>query len=267
MHYVVFLPELSGGNPDHLVRAGLQELTEGASFADFHTAMVPEADPLENPAIAETFSWLGNAAGSLVFWKTCPEWRELRYFHWEPAEENTTTGQKRGRYWIGWDPESPPTADDLKRVKQYGGHWTTLGNGEQWLIPSYMRLDHVFRMGTDGEPIMRPAPQWERFCKRSEEIQQSVFEAVGIANDLNGRPAVPDDPATEFTKVTVSGGVAYSGDVLSINYRLNVEIALMLGLLTSGVLPKVIAASIDLPQILATYGEKKTLDTVEIPVT
>ena len=255
MHFVVFLPGRTGANPQHLTDVGLPELKDSAEFVDLDPRGFISAISAGQP-------------GVLVFWRKCPDMRALADWNWHGAEEHAAFGESsKGRFWIGWDAAEPPNTEDLARDKRYPGHWVTLGDGQQWQIPSYIRLDHVYRMGPDGAPVMRPAPQWERFCRRSIEIQKSLFDAVGLSHLLDGRPMEADNPSTELKAVTVSGGLQYAADALSINYRINLEIALALGLFTTAVLPEVVAATVDLPEILATYGEKKNVDSLEIPVT
>lgn len=250
MHYAIFFPQRTGADPKHFESVGLAGLEDGAQFIDITKESIPAI----------------GMPGMLAFWGDLPPAEVLREMTWESAAENTATDMPAGRFWIGWDPDELPEPTELARPKQWGGHWQTLNDGQDWLIPSYMRLEHVYRMGDNGQPVRRPAPQWEAFTRRSEEIQKGLFDVVMLANLLDGRPLTPDDPDTEVKTCTIENGLTHAAEALAINYRLNLEIALALNLFSDTVLPKVLAKTIDLPEILATHEEKKSADLVEIPV-
>lgn len=247
MHYVIFLPGRRGASPANLQAVGLGGLIEGAQFVE--SLAIPEFK-----------------GGSLVFWGEVIPPADLREWKWEPAKENESAGLAGDRFRIGWDIAAPPTPTDLARPRQFAGHWHTLNDGNEWLIPSYRRLDHVYQLGDNGQPVRRPSPEWEAFCRRSEEIQRGLFELVNLAHLLNGQGMVPDNPDTEIKSCSIQDGIVHASEALAINYRTNLEIVLLFNLFTDLNLPGALSKTIDLPEIIATHDEKKNYNTVEIPV-
>lgn len=264
MHYILWIPNWQGSVDKNLERVGLSELGSGGeAFEDPNKEQLP-FDPhtgryvtWTNPMRMESNPPL--AAGLWEGWT------------WMPAEEEP--GLEAERFWFGWDPQDPPEPRDVLRNKTYDGHPVDLKDGNTWIFPAFTQLDSRFKYNGNGKVQIVPDRQWEAFCAESEQVQRLLFEAVGLADFLDGKPVQYDEEDTRIEYATIDDGLGYASRALAINYRLNMEIACGLDLFSGGKdgnLQYAIAATVDMPNILATLREKKTLPdprSVSIPVT
>ena len=134
MHYQLFIADVRGADPQHLVGVGLGDFVSGAEFLD----VAPDRSPIER-------------GGVLVAWRR-PGANEIGFLkerqRWVPAVQSGDLAA--GRYWLGFWNDHPLTPADLKRPYQYRGHSMELGDGETWLIPEAHKLPHDMILQDDG---------------------------------------------------------------------------------------------------------------------
>ena len=251
MHFLIFIPGASGAGTQQLVDRGLPEsFCAGATF-------IPWSEPSFDAG-----------SGSVVIWdaenapRNPSEWSQL---DWIAAKPNGKL--EAGRFWIGFDPTDLPTPEECKLAKLYPGHFVTFCDGREWLIPAYTRLDYGYVMGDDGEVERLPKEQWQEHCRRSKEITDNLFLALGIHDIVDENLTDENiERRNRVQELDVRHGCSYVANALGINYRLDVELALTFGMLDDRSMQQAIEAAIDLPEILVVREQKKSSDTVIIPV-
>jgi len=135
-----------------------------------------------------------------------------------------------------------------------------------WLIPAAQQLPRTLGLGDDGKVTREVESRYQAYFDSSFAAMQQVFRPFGIWNDEQG---FKDDiePNDEIKTVTIQEGTTLACEALSINYRLNYEIALLLGLLDDKSLVGIIACTFDMPEIFDVERQKKKEEVVSIPVT
>lgn len=174
--------------------------------------------------------------------------------------------RKKEDVWLGYEKNRPVSPSDLARRELMPGNLVRLRDLNDWLIPAAQQLPRTFGLGDDGQVTREVEPRFRAYFDRAFSAVQEVFRPFGIWNDENG---FKDDiePNDEIKTVTIQDGTKLACEALSINYRLNYEIALMLGLLDDKSLVGVIACTFDMPEIFAVEQQKKKEEVVSIPVT
>jgi len=177
--------------------------------------------------------------------------------------------RKLGDYWFGTAPKSPPTPDDLIRKSRVPGFVMELLDGNQWMFPLYSRVEHAYSITDDAQMVKVPTEKHAEFFEKCLTVQHEIFAGLGLLDLVDKLPAqqlaaMPEEE--KLAAVTVHGAVRLVAGALAINYRINADIALALELFNDELLGQAIVNIVELPNILATRDEKKTLDTITIPV-
>ena len=208
------------------------------------------------------------SSGAICSWlKGTPDDPRMRISSnqtWIPLPEKGV--RKKGDVWIGFEKNRPVRAADLARKDLMPGNHVKLANDEEWLIPAAQQLPRNLRLGDDGNVSREVEPQYRRYFDRAFNAMQTVFRPFGIWNDEQGF-ADDIEPNDTIETVTIQDGTTLACEGLSINYRLNYEIALLLGLLNERCLIGIIACTFDMPEIFAVEDQKKKEEVVSIPVT
>lgn len=131
-HYLIYLPQPQMVTTADLTAVGLADLAEG--FEQIPLSAGPDGSP-----------------GRLLAWRT-PQDNQM---HFQPAEQTWLPAiadgdAKAGRYYVGIWNHSPPTPDRLRRPYAKLGHFVTLGDGHQWLIPDAEQLADIMIKADDG---------------------------------------------------------------------------------------------------------------------
>jgi hypothetical protein len=192
-HFQVYL---SGQHQsDELAQRGLSGLVDGAFRAECMTG--PDGK-----------------RGSLFGWMTTKGKLDNAYRperqKWTPAVP--MDGMEAGRYWVGYDPENPPTPDDLQRRYPYRGVRSQLGDGNEWWLAKETEIPATMRLADNGEWKFIPQRQFDEFC-------QATANWRSIMAGVNPHYMVAE--IVEFVRLA-----------LGINYRLTPEIESELGLWT-----------------------------------
>ena len=153
------------------------------------------------------------------------------------------TKARDGAYWIGHNASDPPKPEDLVRADAINGHWVTLGDGQQWLIPTARILPAGFRLNEQGEwTVGETLPRFAEFSRRVEKLWQVVvseYEALADKREL----------AEDAPTLSVAERIDLAAEALSINYRAGRWEASHLGLLDATNLSNCLRAIVDLPSI------------------
>lgn len=172
--------------------------------------------------------------------------------------------------WVGYYTQTPPgpAAGGLARPKMLDGHWVTLGDGNEWLVPVargaseqdgeirwYAALPRVMTLDSaggwaEGDVVAEYATLWE-IAGRWWDALQSAFAA--------------GDGKTDHVEVDFQEANDGALRVLQTNYRLGrIEVA-ALGLFTTTTARDVLNAAVAMPTLLAFLrrdagddAEKKT---------
>lgn len=116
-------------------------------------------------------------------------------------------GLAAGRYWIGFDRDTPPTPADLKRPYQSPGAWVQLGDGRDWLMPRPEELPREFILQDDGTPRFAVQRRYHDFYVESLRWRQFFADA---------KPNATYEYA-DLCEFALAG--------LAVNYRLTIELA------------------------------------------
>lgn len=198
MHFQIFIPGVSGSNPEHLVQVGLETLTTRAQFLD--VAIGPEKKP------GMLVGWIGGRTRTIGFH---PD-RQT----WTPAIAHT--GLPQGRYWFGVWNDSPPSPEDLQREYPYPGASVKLGDGRNWLLPRAHELPCDMVRADDGSWRFEVQRRFYAFWLESLEWHKRLM-AAGAGG------SVRLIEVAEFVE-----------RALQVNYRLTPEVVNQLRLFTSG---------------------------------
>ncbi len=184
---------------------------------------------------------------------------------WKPMPENGNRAE--GDVWVGVEPLRPVTPKDLARKQMRPGTKVTLRDSNEWLIPAAQQLPRTLSLGSEGSVEREVEERYRGYFDRAFNAMQQVFRPFGIWNDEQGFNT-NIEPTDEIKTITIEDGTHLAGEALSINYRLNYEVALMLGLLGEQCLVGIIACTFDMPEIFQVESQKKKEEeVVSIPVT
>jgi hypothetical protein len=234
--FVLFIPKVTGANPQHVARVGLGELlADGApEFAD---CTGPE-----------------NARGVVCGWRTGNADSDPALspvgLTWTPAKADKRRGLKAKRFWIGVDPSRPLRPEDIERKTQYDGYAVKLADGNLWHIPAAVNLPHKAGLNDDGEFCRVIANRWRPFYEASQRHAAIILAACGEL-------LTTAKPKGKFIPVTIAESFAFCCDALAINYRLTPELVDAFGLLDDPSQSNVVKAAVNLPCLLGK-GDAET---------
>lgn len=128
--------------------------------------------------------------------------------------------------WIGYNRLNPPTPKDLERKKVLPGYVLTLGDGQEWRVPTARTYDEdgtyrslfpkVIRLNNQGEVLT------------SDDISSAYLPAWELAEKVHDEWMAPSVDKRE-------GELKYSRvfEILTINYDIGFEEISCLGIVTS----------------------------------
>ena len=194
-----------------LIDLGLADMVAGAEF------MPNQQGPTER-RLGAVIAW--RKPGSVGFGYD-PEKQT-----WIPAVANGPDGEGRGRYWVGFWNDSPPTPEDSQRPYAHAGPLVELGDGNSWRIPEIDQLPHDYIRNDDGTWRFEIQRQYHDLWLESQDWIARVF-------DKENRPDLIDV-------------LNYCEKILRQNYRLLPEVVSHLRLLNSENLAKVLHSCLGL---------------------
>lgn len=223
MHYQIFIPKEGGADPRKLAKVGLGHLLgnneRGPEMAD-----VLDHGPDGGPGLI--FTWPGSL----------PAYRpgELQWF---PAKPDKAANLAAGRFWWGYNPAQPPTADELLRgVTLKGKPYSWRGN--IWLVPNVLLLPHRFELDDEGEEVRVVDDTHKHIGERA------VWAFNAIKTSIETETPKPEKELRR-----------YALEMLSLNYRLFRDLAHRMGILHDDSWYGFCLASLDLDTLLQVTQE------------
>ncbi len=252
--YLIFIKGANTATAkNRLIECGLEDLGID-NLMITHVEQGPNADRNSGALCG----WLkGSSDDPVMIVSDSQTWLSL------PANGN----RPEGEVWIGFEKTRPIRPKDLARKQMMPGTNIRLRDGQEWLIPAAQQLPRTLGLGSEGEIQREVETRYRSYFDRAFKAMQEVFRPFGMWNDENGFKE-DIEPTDEIKTITIEDGTKLACEALSINYRLNYEVALMLGLLDENCLVGIVACTFDMPDIFQVdQQKKKEEEVVSIPVT
>jgi len=225
----IFIPKKSGANLDHLREVGLEELLR-----------IDAGDP--GPMAVDVISnGPGGGPGVIFYWLGGE--RLPGYFPasqtWHVAKPDAQRNLPAGRFQICLDGATPETLIRHPKAR-LDGFPVELGDGHEYIVPSGIKLPFRFAMGDQGETIRLPTRKVERIHERTLWAFRTLEASMQAGIEIDFEESI-----------------SYAAEMLSVNYRVNREICLLLGLFDGQNVGRLMARSTDLEKLLAIAQEVK----------
>lgn len=240
MHYQILVPGVSGASASHLNRVvGLN--APGAEWDEVST-------PFGNGMLA---SWrTGDSSDAPRIF--CESFRWIR----GPGDQE---------YYYGVDPDNMPSPTELARKQQLRGRKVQLGDGREWLVPSatYLPARNGINWKT-REFERRVESEYEDFSRQASEYAMQFFqkeEQIALLAKTFGLP----DLSKECVQIPLENAWTHSTNALSLNYRVNAELADILNLLDDSSIISVCCATFDLQLIIEAVKKNSSPSPIGIP--
>jgi hypothetical protein len=205
MHFQIYFPGLVNEDP-----AKLDAIQKGLSAGALWHAILDKG-PDGGPGCAVWWGVAGYIPGKLK---------------WIPSIERD--GSPAGAYWIGYDPQAMPAPYELAWKNRFDGYAITLGDGNEWVIPSAGMLPRVRRLNPEGRLYFALSGAFDWYW--SEAAQWFDVYANASLDAIN---------------LTLDGSCwDYAARALGINYRMPPELPLILSLFDTTNIIRVIGATI-----------------------
>lgn len=234
-----FLPGLT---PKELTRAKAKTLPFAASLSD-----ITKSDRLWqlHSVIHEVAVGPSGSSGTLLATKPA-NWPDVHRVGFYPDSQ---TWKQRGTFWIGFDNEIAPGPESLQRVTLTDGYEVELGDGNVWLAPV------IRAWGEAGYSIALPKDlgfdeQEQCVATVKSDYQWAWKLACDVWDFVIQRGQVALD---QFTRWAV--------ECLSLNYRIGIHEASVLGLFDTATARDVLHSCVDWVRVEAYFAaetEKKS---------
>ena len=176
------------------------------------------------------------------------------HIKWTPSHDS--------KFWIGIDPEDPPQPIDLARKVLIAGSSVTFGDGFTWTLPTLSRFPSNFALTGDGQLTQQVKEEFAQLYDSSLSVVTEILRQFDMVELI--REKKPELEAYSI-EVSVEDGLKLIARSLAINYRLNFEIAIMLGLFDQSSAARALVELIELRELRLVNDQKKNLDPVFIP--
>lgn len=221
-HYLLFLPDKTGPSRQNLISLGLGDLL--LTGDDIHAWSDLDG---RGP---------GDVRGQIVTWNDAPVYQ---------PDQQTWRQAANGLYWFGTWNGKPTKPEDIQRRRPVAGLTQALKDGRDWQLPNVVNLPCTFDLDPSGEPVRVAAAPYSEFAAECAWAASAVVDA--IENRIE-----PD--WKRIFKFAVS--------CLSVNYRVNAQIAVFLGLLDDSLIHTIAAKCTDTARIQQVIDELKKKDGV-----
>jgi hypothetical protein len=222
-HYTLFVPQTFDTEPlTHLQRLGLDSLHVAGDPAP--TTALASLGPTGGPGLMISWSRIDSTGSIPCFYDAANQ-------IWQPLQVDHARQLPAGRAWLGWHKEQIPEPADLERKVQHGTGPLQLGL-HQWIIPCLLDLPHRMRL-EEGHLKHSPCADFLWFSERAE---------WGL--DLAARWVIGD----ELSQHDLAEAYRFAARMLGLNYRINLEIALALDLLTDHTVRQMLMVAWDYPR-------------------
>lgn len=192
MHFQIYIPGAADLAPE-LAKVGLGDFVANAEA--LRTAVGPDGK-----------------SGCVFAWWT----KTSRQMGYRPADQKWT--ESNDGYWVGSWNESQSTPDELARTYQEPGTRITLGDGNQWLLPTIEKLPRDMILADDGT--------WRyEIQRRHHKLYLETLDWV--------RRFAPTQDGKSQVQVNMSELADFVVDTLRMNYRITREVASEMRLLST----------------------------------
>jgi len=284
MHYLIYIPgdvSMTG----NLQRVGLQDLGRACNGPDWRPMHANESP---DKGVGMVGTWLLSNKRQPVDWDNLDRYE---WTHSPPAEVDGVTYPKSA-YWIGIHKQFKPGPGELIRDDLFAGFAVSLGDGNQWQIPSAYELPKTYgidpetgnrtaKMETEHERYSVRAFQYaSEFFSRAEEIAflASMHKGVKLKETdigLLSHLSTKDGPITRIEDVSpedlqlsipLDDGFDHACRALALHYRVNPFILGLLDVLDSKAITRICMASIDMPWIEEALKKNEPESPISLPV-
>ncbi len=171
---------------------------------------------------------------------------------WEPAAP--ADDLEAGRYWLGLPLETRPTPDELQRETVIDGLPVVLCDKQSWVVPIADYVPQRLTVNrTTGQQETRPFAAHMPFIDRTNAIFRHL-----ISDEFQDR--VRDE-----LKVIIPDGLSFAALALQQNYRVNLDLLDMLGLVGEFEAVKIAAVATGLELLEVADAQKKTPRLLAMP--
>jgi len=132
----------------------------------------------------------------------------------------------RGDFWLGFDPEDPPTPEDLARPRLVSGHTVEMRGGGKWTIPVARSfpvgtgLPQIIVLDETGTVTTETVPEFVDLSRRAEKIWTAMIEAAAAAEE---KRAAGDETAVAVWSISFAERFEIAVAALAVNYRLEAD--------------------------------------------
>lgn len=236
---IYFLP---GASKEQLVGDNLYENKLNRALLTERGLAGVFADVTDRECVAfEIHGGHDGKAGCFLYYKTVAG-RDPLPAQYVPAQQTWTKASDK--LYIGLSKDSPPTAEDLRRRKQFHGYAIEMG-GQQWSIPIIRRHDDSTNLPRDcylcGAELVEPVKEsYRSYWDETKEVSDWFF-------------------ADNWAQYTKYRGLVLSVKALGLNYRYEMLEHSALRIIDSDSLLMVLMATVDVPGARdLEQGQKKT---------
>jgi hypothetical protein len=229
MSLQIFIPNKSGNSPDYLREVGLGDLLR----LDAGDSGPQSIDVVANGP--------GNQRGSVFYWlgsESHPGYHPQSQT-WVAAKLDKQRQLPAGRFWLCLDGATPDTLvrDESCRL---AGYFVELADGNRWVVPNGMLLPMRPALDDTGSIVKLPA-------RKFEAIHNRTLWALSAIEALH----------RQGTEIPYAESVVYAAEMLSLNYRVNLEICDALGLFDDQNIGRILFCSTDRDRLLAIADDLK----------
>jgi hypothetical protein len=225
--YQLFLPNQRGQNSALLQEIDCGNLVPGAEFCEGEG---PEGQ-----------------RGVFIAWRRIGQRADMGY---QPARQDWFRSLC-GRYWFGLWTDRPLTAELLARPETQDGPRLTLGNGEQWMVPSLDTFPRVIVSIADDQVELRLTKRWDAHGRRClawrDRLVTRAQQEIDAIEEFGSIEKIPEPVRRDFEPMFFPDMYAFAVEALAINYRVRREIVDRLELITTNNVAGIVQAACGLP--------------------
>jgi hypothetical protein len=218
--FAIFFPGKTGYTEQHLKDAELGDLLDDVkpAFGD----LIPGPDG--GPGVYATWSQELLTGREQLEWTKC---------------QRSEVGGQRSEFWLGRLAGEKPQPEWFARARQQLGEDVVMADGQKWHIPIARQLPQILQLDDGGQWRGTVAPSYKSFY-------DTTWSTLDWFKSVNG-----------ICRVSYSAGADFVALALSINYRVNRDVASWLGLIRSDLFLPVAKVVTEFEELMAAL-EKKT---------